>query len=97
MSPGFGISIGKENFVVQPSINESNMPNHAAHLSPSSHVPLADIPNSIVNHVKCEGTWKRLAGGGVISNVGISEAVGEKGSAGNITNQTELPKKGKVS
>ena len=34
---------------------------------------------------------------GVCSDVGMAEVLGEKRSAGNITNQTELPKKGRVS
>ena len=34
---------------------------------------------------------------GVCSDVGMAEVLGEKRSAGNITNQTELPRKRKVS
>jgi len=98
VSPGFGVGIGKENFMGQPSINEPNVscPSvHATHLSPSTCVPLAEIPSFLVNHVHVEGTWKRLTRIGVVLDVGMSEAVGEKRSAGNTTNQTELPKKKK--
>ena len=92
------VSIGKENFMGQPCINESNMPSlsgHATHLSLSLRMPLAEIP--IINHVKAEGTWKRFMRVKVGPDVGIAEALGEKRSAGNLFNQTELPKKRRVS
>ena len=95
-SPSFGDSTRKENYVGHPRINEANMPctpTHVAHLSPSTCVPLAEIPSFLVNHVHVEDTWKRLTRIGVVLDVGMSEAVGEKRSAGNTTNQTKLPKK----
>ena len=70
---------------------------HATQLSPSTHMPLAEIPSSLVNHVHAEGTWKRFTRIRVASDMGMVEIVGEKRSAGNTTNQTELPKKRRVS
>ena len=92
----FGGNTGKENDVDHPSINELNVPNqltHAIHLSASSWVLLAEIPISLVNHMHAEGTWKRITRIGVVSDVSMSEVVGEKRSAGSITTQIELPKK----
>ena len=92
--------MGKENWVGQPSINEPNMPSlsgHAAHLSLPPHMPLAEMPSSFINHVKIESTWKRYMREGVCSDVGMVEVLGEKRSASNITNQTKLPKKRRVS
>ena len=43
------------------------------------------------------GTWKRLHRSGVISEVDMAKAVGEKGSARSITTQAKLPKKRRVS
>lgn len=90
--------MGNENWTGQPSINEPNMPNllgHAARLSLPLRMPLAELPSSVINHVKAEGTWKMYMREGVCSDVGMAEVLGEKRSAGNITNQTELPKKKK--
>ena len=97
---GFGGNTGKENEGDQPCINDSNVLSpfaHAAHLSASSRAPLADISNSSVNHMHVAGTWKRLHRSGVISEVDMVEAVGEKRSARSITTQAELPKKRRVS
>ena len=106
--PGFGVSIGKE--IVVPSIYEPNVPCptthaantldpavHATQLSPSTCMPLAKIPNSPVHHVHVEGTWKRLTRKGVASDVSMAKIVGEKRIAENTSNQTELPKKRRVS
>ena len=97
---GFGGNTGKENEGDQPCINDSNVLSpfaHAAHLSASSQAPSADISNSSVNHMHVAGTWKRLHRSGVISEVDMVEAVGEKRSARSITTQAELPKKRRVS
>nr|POE53711.1 hypothetical protein CFP56_49278 [Quercus suber] len=104
-APGFGVGTGKENFVSQPCIYESNVPCptahaanvlgpavHATQLSLSTRMPLAEIPNSPVNHVHTEGTWKRVTRTGVACMV---KTVGEKRRAENTINQTELPKKKK--
>ncbi|KAF3965157.1 hypothetical protein CMV_010629 [Castanea mollissima] len=75
---GFGANIGKENDGDHPCINESNVLSPLAHatlLSASPRVPLAKIPNSLVNHVHTEGTWKRLTRIGVALDVGMVEAV----------------------
>ena len=47
--------------------------------------------------MKAEGTWKRYMREGVGLDVGMAEVLGEKRSAGNITNQTKLPKNRRVS
>ena len=60
-------------------------------------MPLVELPSSVINHVKAEGTWKMYMREGVCSDMGMAEVLGEKRSAGNITNQTELPKKRRVS
>ena len=68
----------------QPSINDTKVLSplaHATHLSASSQAPLGKRINRI----------------GVISEVDMSEAVGEKRSLGSITTKTELPKKRRVS
>ena len=99
-SPSFGDSTRKENYVGHPRINEANLSctsTYAAHLSLSLRVPLAEIPSSLVNHGYAEGTWKRITRVGVAFNAGMSEAVGGKRSIGSETNQTELPKKRRVS
>ena len=96
VSPSFGDSTRKENYVGHPRINEANVSctsTYAAHLSLSPRVPLAEIPSSLVNHRYAEGTWKRITRVGVAFNAGMSEAVGGKRSIGSETNQTELPKK----
>ena len=83
-----------------PRIIEANVSctsTYAAHLSLSARVPLAEIPSSLVNHGYAEGTWKRITRVGVAFNAGMSEAVGGKRSIGSETNQTELPKKRRVS
>ena len=117
VSPSFGDSTRKENYVGHPRINEANVSytltyvghprineanvsytsTYAAHLSLSARVPLAEIPSSLVNHGYAEGTWKRITRVGVAFNAGMSEAVGGKRSIGSETNQTELPKKRRVS
>ena len=98
VSPVSSVSMGKENWVGQPSINEPNRPSlsgHAAHLSLLPRMLLAKMPSSFINHVKAKSTWKRYMREGVGSDVGMAEALGEKRSAGNVTNQIELPKKKK--
>ena len=100
VSPSFGDSTRKENYVGHPRINEANVSctsTYAAHLSLSPRVPLAEIPSSLVNHRYAEGTWKRITRVGVAFDAGMSEAVGGKRSIGSETNQTELPKKRRVS
>ena len=97
---GFSGNTRKENEGDQPCINDSNVLSpfaHTAHLSASSRAPLADISNSFVNHMHVAGTWKRLHRSGVISEVDMTEAVGEKRSARSIATQAELPKKRRVS
>ena len=82
-----------------PTAHAANMLDpavHATQLSPSTRMPLAEIPSSLVNHVHAEGTWKRFTRTGVASDVGMAKIVGEKRSAENTTNQTELPKKRRV-
>ena len=94
--PGFGVGTGKENVVSQPCIYKPNVlcPTvHATQLSPSTHMPLAEIPSSLVHHMHAEGTWKRLTRIRVASNVGMVETVGEKRCVENTPNQIELPKK----
>ena len=44
-----------------------------------------------------EGTWKRFTRIGVASDVGMAEILGEKRSTEITINQTELPKKRRVS
>ena len=96
VSPSFGDSTRKENYVGHPRINEANMPctpTHAAHLSLSQKKPLVEIPSSLVNHRYAKGTWKRITA----TDAGMSEALEGKKSIGSETNQTELPKKRRVS
>ena len=108
MPPGLGVNIEKENVVSQPCIYEQQVscPTahaanvlgpavHAAQLSPSTRMPLAEIPSSLVNHMHAEGTWKRFTRIGVASDVSMAETVGVKRSAENTTNHSELPKKRK--
>nr|POE64541.1 hypothetical protein CFP56_18828 [Quercus suber] len=79
VSPSFGDSTGKENYVGQPRINEANVlctSTLSAHLSLSPRAPLAEIPNHLVNHGYAEGTWKRINRVGVVADAAISEAVG---------------------
>ena len=91
MPPGLGVGTGKEITVSQHCINELKVPCsiahtanvlgpavHAAQLSPSTHMPLAEIPSSLVNHVHAQGTWKRFTRIGVVSDVGMAETVGGK-------------------
>ena len=108
--PRLGVNIEKENALSQPYIYEQQVPCptahaanvlglavHAAQLSPSTHMPLAKIPSSLVNHMHPEGTWKRFTRIGVTTDVSMAEIVGGKRSAENTTNQSELPKKRRVS
>ena len=100
VSPSFGDSTRKENYVGHPIINEANMPctpTHAAHLSLSPKKPLVEIPSSLVNHGYAKGTWKRITRIGVATDAGMCEALGGKRSIGSETNQTELPRKRRVS
>ena len=106
--PGLGVNIEKENVVCQPCINEQQvscptahaanvlgLAVHAAQLSPSTRMPIAKIPRSLVNHMHPEGTWKRFTRIGVTTDVSMAEIVGGKSSTENTTNQSELPKKKK--
>ena len=80
----------------QPNIKEAKVPctpSRPAHLSFSTRVPLAEIPNSFVSHGSVEGTWKRITSVGFVADACMSEAVGGKRSLGNDSNQTVLPKK----
>ena len=82
------------------SINDSNAlspSTHTSHLSSSSRVPLAEIPNSLINHVHAKRTWKRLTRLEVGLEVVMSNVVGEKRNAGRLASQTKLPKKRRVS
>ena len=110
MPPGLGVNIEKENVVCQPCIYEQQVPCptahaanvlgpavHAAQLSLSTRMPLAEIPSSLVNHMHAEGNWKRFTRIGVASDVSMAETVGVKRSAENTTNHSELPKKRRVS
>ena len=95
-----GVSMEKENLGGQPTINEACMPCppiHANNLSSAPRVPLAELPCSLVKHEYTEGVWKRINRVGATGDIGMYEAVGGKRSGDRKTNQTELPKKRKVS
>ena len=97
---GSEVNMGKENLVGQPNIKEAMLPctpSRPAHLSFSPRVPLADIPNPLVSHGSVEGTWKRIPRIGLVADACMSEVVGGKRSLGSDSNQTELPKKRRVS
>ena len=110
MPPGLEVSIEKENAFGQPCIYEQQVPcpiTHpanvldpavqAAQMSPSTRMPLAEIPSSLVSHMHAEGTWKRFNRIGAATDVSMAEIVGGKRSAENTTNLSELPKKRRVS
>ena len=99
VSPSFGDSTRKENYVSHPRINEANVPctpTHAAHLSLSPKKPLVEIPSFLVNHGYAKGTWKRITRIRVATDASMFEALRGKRSIGSETNQTELPKKRRV-
>ena len=100
MSTSLGVSTEKENLGGQPTINEACMPCtsiHATNLSLAPRVPLAELPCSFVKHRYTEGVWKRLNRVRVTEDIGMSDAVGGGGNGDKETNQTESPKKKRVS
>ena len=66
-------------------------------MSLAPRVPLAEIPCSLVKHGYTEGVWKRIKRMGATEDIGMYEAVGEKRNGDWEINQTELPKKRRVS
>ena len=100
VSTSLGVSTEKENLGGQPTINEACMPCtsiHATNLSLAPRVPLAELPCSFVKHRYTEGVWKRLNRVRVTEDIGMSDAVGGGGNGDKETNQTESPKKKRVS
>ena len=66
-------------------------------MSPSTRMPLAEIPSSLVSHMHAKGTWKRFNRIGAATDVSMAEIVGGKRSAENTTNLSELPKIRRIS
>ena len=100
MAANLGVNMEKENLGGQHTINEASMPcppSHVTNLSSAPRVPLAELPCSLVKHEYTEGVWKRINRVGATRDIGMYEAVGGKRSGDRKTNQTELPKKRKVS
>ena len=90
----------KENVGDQHTINEASMPclpSHATNMSSAPKVPLVEIPCSLVKHGYTEGVWKRIKRMGATEDIGMYEAVGGKRNGDWEINQTELPKKRRVS
>ena len=95
-----GVNTEKENVGDQYTINEASMPcspSHATNMSSAPRVPLAEIPCSLVKHGYTEGVWKRIKRVGATEDIGMYEAVGGKRNGDWEINQTELPKKRRVS
>ena len=95
-----GVNTEKENVGDQHTINEACMPcspSHATNMSSAPRVPLAEIPCSLVKHGYTEGVWKRIKRVGATEDIGMYEAVGGKRNGDWEINQTELPKKRRVS
>ena len=95
-----GVNTEKENVGDQHTINEASMPclpSHATNMSSAPKVPLVEIPCSLVKHGYTEGVWKRIKRMGATEDIGMYEAVGGKRNGDWEINQTELPKKRRVS
>ena len=95
-----GVNTEKENVGDQHTINEASMPclpSHATNMSSAPKVPLVEIPCSLVKHGYTEGVWKRIKKVGATEDIGMYEAVGGKRNGDWEINQTELPKKRRVS
>ena len=100
MAASLGVNMEKENLGGQHAINEASMsypPSHVTNLSSAPRIPLAELPCSLVKHGYTEGVWKRINRVGATGDIGMYEAMGGKRSGDRKTNQTELPKKRKVS